>query len=255
MYLAKVKRKEFLTEKIVLLHMEPLGNKVEAFKPGQFLKIKVYKEGFDPLFPRPFTVHYIEGTTLQILFQIIGKGTKLLSEVREGEILEFLGPLGKPFPKEIEYPLALCAGGIGVAGFPFFLKCLSMEEREKTFLFYGAKSKKELVRLDLLKELCPKVCLATEDGSLGYKGYVTELLEEELKKGTIKTLLACGPFPMLKKIKKLGELYNVKIYLVLETFMACGTGFCLGCVIPKKEGGYFHLCKDGPTLLANLVEL
>ncbi|MFN3505804.1 MAG: dihydroorotate dehydrogenase electron transfer subunit [Caldimicrobium sp.] len=255
MYLAKVKKKEFLTEKIVLLHIEPFENGVESFKPGQFLKIKVSKGGFDPLFPRPFTIHYVENNTLQILFQILGKGTKFLSEVREGDLLEYLGPLGKPFPEEIDYPLALCAGGIGVAGFPFFLKNLSQAEREKTLIFFGAKSKKELVRLDLLKKLSSKLSLATEDGSMGYKGYVTELLEEELRKTKINTILACGPLPMLKKIKILGERYSVKTYLVLETFMACGTGFCLGCVIPKKNGGYFHLCKEGPTLLANLVEI
>ena len=248
MELAKVRKKLFLSDKIVLLSLELSKNLLQTFKPGQFLKIKFPCPSYDPLVPRPFTVHYIEEEGLQILFQVIGKGTQALSEVREGQRLQILGPLGRPFPQELDYPLGLCAGGLGIAGFAFFLQSLSPELREKTFLYYGARSERDLVRRELFENLTSEIIYATEDGSLGYRGFITEPLEEDLKKGKIKSLLACGPLGMLKKIKELGEKYGVKTFLSLETFLACGTGFCLGCVIPKRDGGYFHLCIDGPTL-------
>lgn len=250
---AKVVKKEFLTEKIILLSLEVPKFLLESFKPGQFLKIKVFSHSYDPLCPRPFTVHFIEEKALQILFQIVGKGTYALSNVKEGDELEILGPLGKPFPEEMEFPLALCAGGLGIAGFGFFLEKLPISLRKVTFLYYGVKSQGEFVRLELFKSLVSELKLATEDGSIGFKGFVTDLLEKDLQEGKIKTILGCGPIGMLRQLKNLEKKFKIKTFLSLETFLACGTGFCLGCVIPKREGGYFHLCLDGPTLPADEV--
>lgn len=253
MFKAKVIKKEYLTEKILLLTLEVSKKILNSFKPGQFIKIKILDNSFDPLFPRPFTVHYLEDNFLQILFQVVGKGTKILSELREGKEIEFLGPLGKPFPEDLEFPLALCAGGIGVAGFAYFLKNLPKPLRTNTILYYGARSVKELVRLELYQSMGISLKLATEDGSLGKRGFVTHILEEDLSANQVKSILACGPLGMLKTVKTLGEKYKIKTYLSLETFMACGTGFCLGCVIPKIDGGYYKLCVDGPTLEAKSI--
>lgn len=240
-------------ENIYLLGLEVSKKILKSFKPGQFLKIKI-NERFDPLIPRPFSIHAVDENILYILYQVVGKGTKALSEIKEGEILEFLGPLGKPFPKLKNY--IICAGGIGIAGFGFLLQ-KSVNKKEfypPEKIFYGAKTKNELVRLPFLRKFGISIKLSTDDGSKGYRGLVTDMVEKELKKNP-QTILACGPKPMLKKIAELGEKYKVKTYLVMETFLACGVGFCMGCVVPSKKGNYLHLCIDGPTLLAEEIDL
>lgn len=253
MYQGKVVFNIKEAEKVYLLGLEVPEKVLKSFKPGQFLKIKI-NERMDPLIPRPFSIHAIEENILCILYQVVGKGTGALSKIKKGETLEFLGPLGKPFPRLKNY--IICAGGIGIAGFGFLLQ-KTLEKRsfyppEK--IFYGAKTKDELVRLSFLKKFGITIELSTDDGSKGYKGFVTDMVEKELKRNP-KTILACGPKPMLKKIADLGEKYKVKTYLVMETFLACGVGFCMGCVVSSKKGDYLHLCIDGPTFLAEEIEI
>ncbi len=243
-----------LSERVFLLEISARG-KLLSIRPGQFLKIRLPDARYDPLFPRPFTVHSFQGESLKVLYQVVGKGTQALSKLLQGEELFVLGPLGRPYPETVEFPLGLCAGGVGVAGFGFFLERMPAEERKKTLLYYGAKTSKDLLRLEYFKSFGIDFRLATEDGSLGSRGLVTDVLEEDLKEGKIKTLLACGPMPMLKVVKALSEKYGVQTYLSLETFMACGTGFCKGCVVKKRGGGFFHLCEEGPTLSAKEVFL
>ncbi len=252
MELVKILRNQRLSERIYLIEI-PASGKLLGIKPGQFVKIKLPDFRYDPLFPRPFTIHSFQNQVLKILYQVVGKGTLALSKLAEGEEIFVLGPLGRPYPENIEFPLGLCAGGVGVSGFGFFLERLPQPLREKTLLFYGARTSSDLVRLDYFKDFGIEVRLTTEDGSVGKRGFITELLEEDLKKGKIKTLLACGPAPMLKAVKELSERYGINAYLSLETFMACGTGFCMGCVIKARHGGYFHLCEDGPTLPSSEV--
>jgi len=244
---AEVLRNERLAPQIFLLKLKPL-EKPLSIKPGQFLKLKLPDHRLDPLFPRPFTVHALKEDSFEILYQVVGKGTLALSKLLPGDEVFYLSPLGRPYPDDLYFPLALVAGGVGVSGFGFFLQRLLSTFREKTILYYGARTKELLVRLDFFKSFGIELKVSTEDGSLGKKGLVTELLEEDLKGGKIASILACGPLPMLKAVKELSERYRIKCYLSLETFMACGTGFCKGCVIPKKGGGYFHLCEEGPTL-------
>lgn len=250
----KIRKNQRLSERIYLLEIAAKGRLLEV-KPGQFVKIKLPDFRYDPLFPRPFTVHSFQNQVLKILYQVVGKGTLALSKLSEGEEIFVLGPLGRPYPEEIDFPLGLCAGGVGVAGFGFLLEKLPEKLKRRTFLYYGARTSLDLVRLDFFSKFGLELKLATEDGSAGKKGFVTELLEEDLKREKIKTLFACGPMPMLKVVKALSEQYGVKTYLSLETFMACGTGFCKGCVIEKKEGGYLHLCEEGPTVPASVVNL
>lgn len=248
----KVLKNQRLSEDIYLLEIPATGKLLEI-RPGQFLKVKPLDFRYDPLFPRPFTVHSFKNHMLKVLYQVLGKGTLALSKLSEGEEIFVLGPLGRPYPEDLEFPLGLCAGGVGVAGFGFFLEGLPSSLRENTFLYYGAKTASALVRLDYFEKLGVKIIISTEDDSAGNRGLITEPLEEDLKKGKIKTLLACGPMPMLKVIKEFSEKYSIKTYLSLETFMACGTGFCRGCVIKAREKGYFHLCEEGPTLPAEEV--
>lgn len=252
MYIAEVILNKKESENIYLLGIKVSKNILKKFEPGQFLKIRL-NEKLDPLIPRPFSVHFIESNILYILYQVVGKGTKSLSKIKKGDCLEFWGPLGKPFPRLKDY--ILCAGGVGIAGFGYLLQ---KNKKDKKYLprkiFYGAKTKNELVRLDFFKKFHIPIEISTDDGSKGYRGFITELLEKEIQKNP-KTILACGPFEMLKKIAKIAEKFKVDAYLVMETFLACGTGFCKGCVVPLKKGGYLHLCIDGPTLLSEEINL
>ncbi len=253
MHYGKVVFNEKQAEGIYLLGIKTDKRLVENFKPGQFLKIKLNSR-LDPLIPRPFTVHAVEGDVFFILYQIKGKGTSVLAEMKPENEVEFLAPLGNPFPVLRNY--VICAGGIGVAGFGYLLQqaCKKNLYHMPACFFYGARTKAELVRLEFLKYFNVLIKIATDDGSTGYKGFITDLVEEELEKEP-KDVLACGPLPMLKKLAKIGTKFGVRVFLVMETFLACGTGFCRGCVIPLKKGGYKHLCTDGPTLLAEELDI
>ncbi|MCX7613082.1 MAG: dihydroorotate dehydrogenase electron transfer subunit [Caldimicrobium sp.] len=244
-----------LAERIYLLTLQIDEDLMNKLSPGHFVKIKLPDQRLDPLFPRPYTIHSLIGGHLQVLYQIVGKGTRALSQLTAGTDLEILVPLGRPFPRDLGYPLALVAGGVGVAGFGFLLESLPQEERKETILYYGASSKESLVRLDYWETFGVTLKLATEDGSAGYKGFVTDLLQSDLSERKFKSILACGPMPMLKRIKEIAANSTIKTYLSMESFMACGTGFCKGCVVPRKGGGYFHICEDGPTFLADDIIL
>ncbi len=234
----------------LLLKVDP--GLARKFLPGQFLKLKV-SPTLDPLIPRPFTVHTKEEETLEVLYQVVGRGTRLLTKLAVGEEIFLAGPMGNPFPK-LSVPYLICAGGIGVAGFGLLLQEAPQNYPKPEKLLYGARSKAHLLKLDFFSGYL-SVEVATDDGSLGYKGTVVDLLKEELRKDRYGALLACGPKVMLKRVAEVAQAFGVKAYLLLETFLACGTGYCLGCAIPKKGGGYYKLCLDGPTFLAEELDL
>ena len=232
---------------IYLLGLKVGKDYVNACHPGQFIKIKAW-HSYDPLIPRPFTIHAVKEDRIYLLYQIKGKGTLFLSNLKVGDKVKISSPLGNPFPKLKNY--IICAGGLGIAGFGFLLQSVqngSYLPPEK--LYYSARTKDLLVRLDFLKNFSVPLVLITEDGSLGKKGLITDVLEIDLKNKKPEAILACGPLGMLKAIATLGEKMDINTYVVLETFIGCGMGFCLGCVLSLKNGTYAYLCKDGPTFL------
>jgi len=252
MYKARVIENRELSSSIYSLVLSAEPSLLANFLPGQFVKIKV-SSSFDPLLPRPFTVHAIHGSAFEILYQVVGRGTKAMTRLKLGDEVEFFGPLGKPFPR-IEGPYLVSAGGVGVAGFGYLCQGLKPEFSLPAKLLYGARTSAQLVKLDFFSTLLP-VEVATDDGSLGLKGTVVDLLLAELNKQSYQAILACGPKPMLKALAELGRTYGVKTFLVLETLLSCGTGYCLGCAVPSRRGGYFKLCVDGPTFEAEEIDL
>ncbi len=241
-----------------------LANKelARCSRPGQFVNIKV-SDNHVPLLRRPFSIHRVNHQQgwLEILFQIIGKGTELLAEFEIGDELDLLGPLGNNFviPKAKDYDRAiLIAGGLGIAPLLFLAQELT-HRNVSTTLFYGNKSKESFCCLDDFGRLRVPYFLATEDGSMGFEGKVIDLFltkQNDFEK-THPIIYACGPNLMLQKIKDIAEQLKLTCQVSLETMMACGFGVCLGCVVNSTSpiDPYKYVCKDGPVFYSNEIDL
>lgn len=227
--------------------------KTPVILPGHFLMVRV-TSSLDPLLRRPFGIYKVlgekggktfRGDGVELLYQVVGKGTKILSEKKAGESVEILGPLGNGFPKPLkdEEPV-MVAGGMGVVP----LRLLA-ERLKKGVLLFGAKGAAETAIVKDLRGLGVKVKIATVDGSVGKKGFVTELLKGELTPASV--IYACGPVGMLKETARLAKAEGVKCFVSLERSMACGVGVCLGCAVKTKAHAEFKqysmVCSDGPV--------
>jgi dihydroorotate dehydrogenase electron transfer subunit len=218
-------------------------------RPGQFYMLAAAERwggGADerPYLPRAFSHARAREGRLSFLLEVVGPGTQRLAQLREGEGLHLVGPLGmgwRPSPRPI-----FVGGGIGVApllclqdelgpGHPVLLGFRSAAHAEAASLFAGDPA------------------VATDDGSVGHSGLVTDLLREELDRDPAATVFACGPPPMLEAVRALCAERAVPAQLALESGMACGYGACFGCVVPTKAG-YVRLCVDGPVLDADLLD-
>jgi len=217
---------------------------IPQFEPGQFFMIGLNRK-HDPLLKRPFSILRETPKGYQMLYRIKGKGTMILSEMREGSVVDGIGPLGKPFPfpDQGRVPL-LVAGGIGIAS----LFSLAKRCSQNVHVFYGAKTGDELFLLDDLRRISRELILSTEDGSLGERGYVTEGLHNYLSirphSVTPYLLYTCGPLPMMERVGGMAKEKGIAAYLSMEANMACGIGACLGCVV-KTAKGYQRVCKEG----------
>ncbi len=229
-----------------------------ATEPGQFFMIGI--PGSEILLRRPFCVCGLPGTfaesppgAVQLLCKIVGRGTSLMASLKPGATLDVLGPLGRGFDTVVAAGVSpvLVAGGIGSAPFPALAAALSRGGARPRML-YGAGTAEDLPLLDWFREHCEIVSVATEDGSLGFKGLVTELLEKELARaGARVRLYGCGPEPMLRAMARMTRERGVPCELSLEAQMACGFGVCLGCVVATRTGGevgYERVCVEGPVM-------
>lgn len=236
-----------------------LGLKWKAAKvaPGQFVMLRA-SAGFDPLLRRPLGIYNVinakgkktfNGGGIELLYKVVGKGTKILSQKGKGEAIDVLGPLGNGFPfvssKEADKAILL-SGGMGMVPLVFFAKALG-----KGAALFGCKGKAEAkLALGFKKSGC-KLKVATEDGSSGKRGIVTDLLREEITKDSV--VYACGPLPMLKAAAVICAGVGARCFVSLERAMACGIGACLGCAVKSgaHEGArnmeYNMVCSDGPV--------
>jgi dihydroorotate dehydrogenase electron transfer subunit len=191
------------------------------------------------------------GDRVSLAYIVVGKGTKLLSLMEPGDRVPLLGPLGKPFAyREPARRHVMIAGGIGSAPFPFLARALreGAPEAERILLF-GGRSKDHLYGLDRLEELCTEVQIATDDGSAGHRGFVTDLLVP-LRDAPETRLYACGPTPMFQALAHGLEGSDTPCEISVEPIMACGFGACYGCVVPFRDGDdfkYVKSCEEGPT--------
>lgn len=225
-----------------------------AAKPGNFVNIKV-NDATQPLLRRPFSIHDVRGSFIDIMVKSIGHGTALFCNTPPGSTVKVLGPLGnhfditsKPFKTAV-----LVSGGIGAAPMLFLGKKMLASGKEVINLT-GSRTKD-----DLLKHNLAHCLYATDDGSAGFKGTVVELLRNELqelkKRGAIK-VFACGPNPMLKALAHFCHKHQLTCELSLESVMGCGIGLCYGCSVEVKDldrkTETILLCKDGPIIDSEL---
>lgn len=254
---SEVLRKEQLASDIVRLTFAAPEIATQA-SPGQFLMLKA-TDNLEPFLRRPFSIHQATSTGLvQVLFKAVGKGSKFLAEREPRDVLDLIGPLGHGFaingsPSE---DICLVGGGMGCAPL-YFLATLLLKDRlpGRVQVFLGAATAKELAIVKgEFENLGVKVLVATDDGSLGYHGYVTDLLAESLDKGRRWQIYSCGPHPMMKKVVDFCATEKWSCQVSLETMMACGISACLGCTVrssPAKlistNKQFLHVCKDGPV--------
>ena len=232
-----------------------IGALSKTIEPGQFFTVRC-SDGMNPLIRRPFGVHRIKGKgVLEILYKVVGPATELLSKKKEGDRIDIIGPLGNGFPlrntpacrqgrQSARRNTILVAGGHGVAPLVELASRLA-----NTVVFMGAKTEAEAVCERDFQKLGAEVHIATEDGSKGHKGLVTDLLKRFLLSTIdyrLSTIYACGPNAMLKAIAKIAAAKKIKAYGSFEEHLACGVGSCYGCAIETKEG-YKRVCKDGPV--------
>lgn len=220
-----------------------------ASEPGQFVMLSPGSlpaaPRFDPLLPRPMAIFRREGGALDVLYKVTGRGTALLAAARPGERIRVVGPLGHGFllPEAGERAV-LVGGGTGIASL-YDLAARASQEGPVTAIL-GAQTAEALMAVDAFSALGVDLGITTEDGSLGLRGRVTELLGQKLA-GRVR-VYACGPTAMMRAVAEMAERAGRPCLVSLENRMACGFGVCLGCAVPRRGGGGFGLvCKEGPV--------
>jgi dihydroorotate dehydrogenase electron transfer subunit len=236
-----------------------------AAAPGQFVMVKASRTS-DPLLRRPFSVFEVlrdstgAATGLTILSKRIGPSTRLLYDARIGDVVDCLGPLGRPF-SIVDAPSEawMIAGGVGLAPFATLAESLH-QRRVTTTLFYGARRSAELFHLDFFRALGVRLVLTTEDGSAGEAGRVVAPLDRELSARSATSpvmLYACGPEGMLAATARAAMKYSRPCQVSVERVMGCGLGGCYSCVVPMRgDDGVFHhvrSCLAGPVLPADQI--
>lgn len=245
-------------------------------RAGQFVMIGL-TDIDQMLIRRPFSVAMVspaprggEPTSVSLLYRVVGRGTTLFSRLQPGDELALLGPLGRGFwlPDPAlegeagdETELLLVAGGIGNAIFPLLLQELGTRAA-RTTLFFGGRTRHDLTLLDWFERAAGRVVTATEDGSLGHRGFVTEPLAAHLDAGPDRRrlVMACGPHAMLRAVAALCLDRGVPCQVAMEETMACGFGVCLGCVVEKRQpesdfDRFVRVCTEGPVFDAREIVL
>ena len=221
----------------------------KAVKPGQFIHIKV-SEGLEPFFRRPFSVYRAQDGVVEILFEAVGRGSRLLTLKKKGDTLDILGPLGTPFtpPPAGVKKIVFIAGGVGVAPFMLFSDRIKSHKAEK-LLLYGGRSRAHTFSMSAFKKNGVRVLTTTDDGSVGVKGRVSDLLSAVAAAPSTR-IYTCGPRPMMGAVQAFARGHGLWGEASCEEVMACGLGACLGCSIPTAHG-YRTVCHDGPVFDLN----
>jgi dihydroorotate dehydrogenase electron transfer subunit len=215
-------------------------------RPGQFVHIRTDDEGLQPFFRRPFSVYRAQ-KYVEIFYDAVGPGTRLLSLKKKGDTVDVLGPLGVPFkmPLEKTKQIVMVAGGIGIAPM-LILSDLLKNKKYDLVLLFGGRDRRHVYPMKEFKDNGVKVHIATDDGSVGLKGRVSVLFDKIDRDPSRTFLYTCGPNPMMKAVQAFAQEHGLSGQAACEEIMACALGACLGCSIETKHG-YKTVCYDGPA--------
>lgn len=204
--------------------------------PGQFFMLRSW--GYEPLLSRPVSIHDVNDASISFLYEVKGNGTKNFSHLEQGDEIELLGPLGNGFEVEnIKGRVAVVSGGIGIAPLLYLVKSM-----KNSIIDLFAGFREEVYMVDKFKQYVNNILISTDNGSLGYKGFITDIFNP----GDYDMVLCCGPEIMMKKTAAKAISVNVPVYISMEKHMACGVGACMVCSCKTAQGNK-RTCKDGPV--------
>ena len=226
------------------------GELAGAAEPGQFVQVRV-SSGSDPFLRRTFSLCGADRASgvIHLLVDVVGPGTRLLCGLKCGGTLDIIGPLGTGFDLRFGNPgrCILVAGGVGAAPLIFLAERLAKEGFRPVNFLMGARTSKHLEVLEEVLGSGATVTCATDDGSAGYHGFVTGLLEEQLPSLNPGAIYVCGPHAMMRAVAAIASRFGIPCQVSLEERMACGIGACLGCAVSLADGGMARSCKEGPV--------
>lgn len=235
--------------------------------PGQFVMIRIAGLN-DPFLSRPISIYSFsrgkQSSLLELLYRVVGKGTRIMAGLIEGSQVEINGPLGNGFHTEsLKKNIVMISGGMGIAPLSLLVENLcdqSALSSSAMVVYPGFQSISTVVGLGGIQKLCRDIRVCTDDGSLGEKGFVTQVFQKDMKKFTPEntSIFACGPKEMLKSLAKILNKGEFDCQVSLEERMACGTGACMGCAVAVKDKNgdlsYKRVCADGPVFnLADII--
>jgi dihydroorotate dehydrogenase electron transfer subunit len=230
------------------------------FRPGQFVAVAVGGPDSSMLLRRAFSIHDVRpdhGGTVEFIFAARGRGTRWLAECRARDALDVTGPLGRPFPVPRDPVSCLLIGG-GYGSAPLFSLAGRLRERRCSVDFLlGAATGDRVFGALTARRTGRTAAITTEDGSLGSRGLVTDLLSQVIHEARTDVIYACGPMPMLRQVTALASRYDIPVQALVEESMACGIGVCMTCVLPVAgSDGITRMvrsCVDGPVFRGDLV--
>ena len=210
---------------------------------GQFVSILI-DDNWVHLIRRPMSIAEVSDNKISIIYKVFGKVTQVLTKLRSNDYIDVLGPLGNVFSVDIsKYDPILIGGGIGISPIINLSKYLTQKKIAFTSIF-GAKTARE----HFLQHNHNNVLLSTDDGTIGIKGTIIDALNTVLTEIDNPKIFACGPEQMLSYLQFMLKEKGIPAQFSVESYMACGVGFCQGCAIHNKQNNGYHLvCKDGPV--------
>lgn len=226
----------------------------ERSEPGQFISVGV--AGAGTLLRRPFSIYDVSqhgawAGTVEIVFDVVGQGTRWLSERAKHDVVDLVGPLGRAFPLPAQrVPCLLVGGGYGAAPLLYLAKVLAYQGLRADMIM-GGKDQSAILNAIEAKRICATAQFTTEDGSLGERGVVTDLMDKVADAAGSGVVYACGSMPMLRAVTAKAMERQLPVQVAVEESMACGTGVCMTCVLPvERSGGVRNVraCTEGPVL-------
>lgn len=230
-------------------------------KPGQFVMFRVQRSLL-PLLRRPFGIFRAgfmppdcdtmpPKEFIEIIYKVVGSGTKIMQGLHYGDPVELLGPLGSGFDLNLTSGDTIMVGG-GIGLVPLYMLAESIADPARAEVLIGGRTRDDIITVTEFERLGVKTYVATEDGSLGDAGLVTEVLKTRLEHKPNARVFACGPMPMIRAVEKICHARGVQLQVSLEELMACGVGACLGCVVKgvghtDDDPSYLCTCKIGPV--------